>query len=108
VTGAVGKPGFHLLPAETPLPDAIMTAGGPTTGAKLQNLRIQRAGKRIWEGALLQRAIAEGQTLDQMSLRSGDEITLPAPSDSGAGRLLRVLSIASGVLLGVVAIMRGR
>lgn len=108
VTGSVGKPGFHLIPAETPLPDAIMIAGGPALGAKLENLRIQRAGERIWEGSLLQRAIADGQTLDQMSLRSGDEISLPGQAEAGSGRLLRVLSIASGVVLGIVALMRGR
>jgi protein involved in polysaccharide export with SLBB domain len=107
VTGAIGKPGFHLIAVETPLPEAIMSAGGPAAGAKLENLRIERGGVRIWEGARLQRAIAEGQTLDQMSLRSGDEIMLPGATESGAGRLMRILTIASGVAVGIIAVLRG-
>lgn len=107
VTGAIGKPGFHWIAAETPLPDALMLAGGPVSGAKLDNLRIERGGERIWEDDSLQRALAEGQTLDQMSLRSGDEIMLPSSADTGSGRLMRILTIASGVVVGLVAVLRG-
>lgn len=78
VTGAVGRAGYHVLSTETLLADALMAAGGPTAGAQVDRLRIERAGTTIWDGELLQQAILEGRTLDQMSLRAGDRIDLPA------------------------------
>jgi protein involved in polysaccharide export with SLBB domain len=105
VIGQVGKPGFHSVPAQTALPEAIMTAGGPTATAKFENIRIQRMGERIWEGTQLRQALADGRTLDQLSLRSGDEIIVPGKTESSFGRVGRVLTFALPVAITVATLI---
>jgi protein involved in polysaccharide export with SLBB domain len=80
VMGAVGQQGFHVVPAEALLTDVLMGVGGPTSGARLTHIRIERGSDRIWEGEALQNAIIEGRTLDQMSLQAGDRIVVPQAS----------------------------
>lgn len=94
VAGAVNRPGFYTVAAETPLTDALMTAGGPTPQAKLTEIRIERDGRRIWEGEALQQAMNEGRTLDQLSLRAGDRIIL----DASRSRVLQILQTAAWVI----------
>jgi polysaccharide export outer membrane protein len=78
IVGGVANPGFYTVPSQLRLDDALMIAGGPTALAQLQRLRIERGGRRIWEGAPLQQAIVDGRTLDQLNIRGGDQIHLPA------------------------------
>lgn len=77
VAGEVGSPGFYTVPAETLVSDMLMKAGGPTPNANLRKLWVERRGNRVWEGEIMQAAIAEGRTLDQMSLHPGDQIYVP-------------------------------
>lgn len=77
VLGSVGRPGFYTVPATSLLEDALMMAGGPAGGADVDEVVIERAERTIWEGEALQNAMIEGRTLDQLSLRAGDRITVP-------------------------------
>jgi hypothetical protein len=103
VEGAVGNPGFFVLPAEALVSDAIMIAGGPASNAELEKLRIERAEETVYSGQMLQAAIAAGRTLDQLSLRAGDRFILPAESRSSIwptiGRYAMI--IGSVTLLGI-------
>jgi protein involved in polysaccharide export with SLBB domain len=74
IEGGVNTPGVYLVPAEALVTDALMVAGGTTREARVTGVRIERDNVRIWEGEALQRAITEGRTLDQLSLRAGDHI----------------------------------
>ena len=56
---------------------------------------IERAGERIWTGEHLQQAIADGRTLDQLSLQAGDQIVVPA---RGQGFSARMVGITTGVI----------
>ncbi len=78
IIGGVTTPGFYTVPSQLRLDDVLTLAGGPTALAQLDRLRIERGGRRIWEGAPLQQAIVEGRTLDQLNIRGGDQIHLPA------------------------------
>lgn len=97
VLGAVGRPGFFTLPASALLENALMQAGGPTGTADLGDLRVQRGEQTVWEGDLLQRAMVEGRTLDQLSLQAGDRIIVPAQQpgvfSGGIAGLARTLLI---------------
>ena len=106
VTGQVARPGFFLLPAEAPLADALMAAGGPLPTAKLAHARVERVGTRIWEGAFLRHAIASGQTLDQMSLRAGDEIVVPAEGSGRGAAALRAAAVIPATLLAIAGFLR--
>src|SRR6185369_17125525 len=83
VTGDVGKQGYYTVAAASQLNDVLMVAGGPGATAKLTDIRVERGSKTIWDGEPLQVAITEGRTLDQMSLRAGDRIVVPAPQARG-------------------------
>jgi protein involved in polysaccharide export with SLBB domain len=89
ILGAVARPGFYGVPAEALLSDALMTAGGPTAEADLRKLRIDRAGRPIWEGRALQQAIAQGRTIDEAGLVAGDQYVLPRRAGKSAADVLR-------------------
>lgn len=107
VTGEVGTPGWHVLPAESLLSDIIMKAGGPTAAAKLAGIRFERGTQRIWEGEILQRAFSDGRTLDQMSVRSGDQLVIPSSvSTRSAGSVLRVLTMVPAAILAITGLIQ--
>lgn len=77
VLGEVMHPGFYAVPADLVLVDALMTAGGPTSDARIERLRIERGGRRLWDGDKLQTEIARGATVDDLGLRAGDRVVVP-------------------------------
>jgi len=102
VTGAVGKPGFYVVPTDILVSEALMMAGGPSTNADLKDLRIERGSKEIYQGEELQTAMRSGRTLDQLSLQAGDQIVLPQQGPSIWGSVAKYgVVILSTVLLGV-------
>ena len=94
-TGAVARPGFYTLPTETPVADALMAAGGPTPQAKLDEIRIERGGSTLWGEEPMRQALADGRTLDQLSLHGGDRVVVDERGTglSGLDAPLRVLSL---------------
>ncbi len=103
VLQGVERPGFYPVAAEQLLTDVLMTAGGPSQRAKLDEIRIERGKEKIWTGAELQRAITEGRTLDQLSLRAGDRIIIPERSDRP---WIGVLQASAVVIPAVFALVR--
>jgi protein involved in polysaccharide export with SLBB domain len=91
ISGEVAKPGFYVFDMHSLLSDALMTAGGPTPTAKLTDVRVERGGVVIWEGLALQQAIAEGRTMDELSLRAGDHLFVPVARPAGMSGLARTL-----------------
>ena len=65
-------------------------------------MKLIRANEEIWEGEVLQEAVADGLTLDQMNLKAGDQFEIPERSQSRwTGELLRIgLIIGASALLG--------
>jgi len=97
ILGAVGKQGFYELPADALLTDVLMQVGFPTT-ASLPKIRVERDRKIIWDGEPLQAALTEGRTLDQLSLRAGDVINVPAQT-TGKGIVGYIRSARSLLLI---------
>jgi polysaccharide export outer membrane protein len=95
IAGNVVRPGFYSVRADRLLSDAIMEAGGPGVTADLNSIYINRANERIWSGRYLQQAIADGRTLDQLSLQAGDQIFVPMQRPGISSRLV---SVGLGVL----------
>ncbi|HEV2148754.1 MAG TPA: polysaccharide biosynthesis/export family protein [Longimicrobiaceae bacterium] len=77
VAGQVGSPGFYTVPSESLISDLLMAAGGPTGTADLRRVYVERRGAKLVEGEVVQQAISEGRTLDQMNFRPGDQIHVP-------------------------------
>lgn len=99
----VERPGFYSVGAEDLLTDVLMLAGGPHPQAKLDKIRIERGKEKIWTGEALQQAIAQGRTLDQLSLRAGDRVIIPV---QGERRWLTVLQASSVVIPAIFALSR--
>jgi len=106
IVGAVAKPGFYAVPADVVLSDALMAAGGLIPEAKLSDLRIERAGARLWEGDILRQAITDGRTLDEMNLRAGDQFIVPAPGRTSSYEVLRTVAILLGIPVTIYTLTR--
>jgi len=106
VVGGVARPGFYLVPDDTPLPDVLMLAGGPNAGANLQEMRIERGRERLWVGAALQSATNSGRTIDQLNLRAGDQITVPQRRGGTFEGTVRTVSLIVTVIGAVYGITR--
>lgn len=101
IQGQVGRPGFHPIPADAPLAEALMVAGGTTEGADLDDSRIERDGKAILEGRELQRAIASGSTISDLYLHGGDQIFVDRREDRGFMYKLRFVGLIVGLTGGI-------
>src|SRR3989442_2803720 len=84
IKGEVTRPGYYGIPAEALLSDALMAAGGTAPYADMRKLRIDRSGASIWEGRALQRAIADGRTVDEAGPPPRGPFHLPPPARSRA------------------------
>ncbi len=77
VIGEVGSPGFYVVPADVPITEILMMAGGPGGNANLTQMRVERGDRRIWEGEAMELAVIRGRTLDQMNVQAGDRVVVP-------------------------------
>jgi polysaccharide export outer membrane protein len=101
VVGEVARPGFYTMPAEILVGEALMVAGGPTSTAEIDDLRIDRGADRLLEGEEMREAVREGLTLDQLNLQAGDQIIVPG---GGSGSTLAVIGVVAG-LVGSLSIL---
>lgn len=96
IFGAVGRPGYHLVPVSMPLPDIIMNfAGGPSANADPKRGAVFRAEEQVLPGAALEEAIREARSLDALNLQSGDRIEYGA-RPTGGSFLTRALGFIGG------------
>ena len=106
IVGGIGKPGFYQLPAETPLPDAIMAAGGPQDEKALEETTIRRANEELWGEEEVSNAIREGLTLDQLNLRAGDELVVGQASKRNWFQTIRTYMLIPGLIISFVGLLR--
>jgi protein involved in polysaccharide export with SLBB domain len=101
VQGEVVRAGYYGVPADALLSDALMAAGGTTAEADIKKLRIERNGTPLLEGKALERAFAESKTVDDLSLRPGDQFVVAKKKEGNFTDGLRlvwtVVSIAGGI-----------
>jgi protein involved in polysaccharide export with SLBB domain len=111
--GAVGKPGFYTITADRLLSDAIMDAGGPQGDIQMEKSVVKRGGKEVVPEGELQRAVQEGQSLDQLNLHGGDEIVLAAKGGglvggngrNSGGSSLRNILLPAQILLSLTFVL---
>jgi protein involved in polysaccharide export with SLBB domain len=107
VQGAVGQPGFYVVPADMLLSETLMVAGGPGQNAKLDDLRIERGIETLMEGTDLQEALRAGLSLDQLNMQAGDQVVLPAETPGGIwSRIGIIVGLATSLTLLIVNISR--
>lgn len=101
VLGPVTRPGFYFMPADIPISDAVMRAGGPAGNADLSRSVIRRGSDEIYDKRHTQTAINEGLTLDQLSLRSGDEIVVGSQSNRNWQSVASVVSVVTSLVFAI-------
>jgi protein involved in polysaccharide export with SLBB domain len=74
VAGAVTRPGFYEVRPDAPLSEAVMHAGGFAREGDATRISVRRAGRTLIPEAELRRHVAMGATLDDLSIRPGDEL----------------------------------
>jgi len=105
IFGEVKNPGFYYVTGSDKLSDLIAKAGGTTPDADLSDIYITRNGKEIQING--QKVIENGSKLDDIGLRSGDQIDVTRKWFSGttATIVITAASIIASVI--VTLIYRG-
>ena len=111
VTGSVRRPGFLLVASDRLVADVIMSAGGPTERAKIEDTRVVRDERTLIDADHLISAIVDGRTLDQLGLRDGDQLDVPGPDRarrerSGIERAVRLFSTVLSIPATLFAVTR--
>ena len=98
VLGPVGKPGFYYMPSDIPITEAIMRAGGPAGNADLKKTVVRRHTKELYDSRNTRRALNEGLTLDQLSLRDGDSIEVGEKTGSNWQKIASIVGVVSSLV----------
>ena len=104
VTGAVPRPGYYLVPGDAPLSETLRVAGGLNSNAKLNDTRALRGGEEVMDKAAVRFALSKGQTLEQLSLRSGDELSVPGDNSVSTFEVIKTVSILLTIPLTIYAL----
>ena len=104
VTGAVPRPGYYLVPGDAQLSETFRIAGGLVGNAKLKDARALRGGVTVLDESAVRAALADGRTLDQLSLGSGDEISVPAKTGPSTYDIIRGVSLLLTIPLTIYAL----
>lgn len=103
ILGAVGRPGYYALPAQTLLSDVIMTAGGPTSTADTKKITVRRQSDEILNRDETQAALTYGTTLDRLNIQGGDEIRVGDKSNflTSAQGLALIITVPLGLIFAI-------
>jgi protein involved in polysaccharide export with SLBB domain len=98
VLGSVEKPGLYTVDPTLSVLDVVAMAGGPGSGGNLNKVKLLRDGREMQ--LRLQGGI-KGHTLEEIGVRSGDEIIVPHKFFSRDNTLLffQIVQIAVSVVL---------
>lgn len=99
LVGEFQRPGFYQVPADVPLADVLMEAGGPSPRADLNKTRAMRAGLVLWPASALRAALAAGLTLDQLAIGPGDMVEVGERTTINWALVLQVVSLVPVMLI---------
>jgi protein involved in polysaccharide export with SLBB domain len=102
--GEVTQPGFYFMTTNDLVADAIMRAGGPTREADIARATVRRGSSVLWDKGKLRDAVVEGITLDQLGLRSGDEIVVGERRRRNWETILRNAGYISGIVIAIYGV----
>jgi protein involved in polysaccharide export with SLBB domain len=105
IVGEVRMPGFYTLPVDMLVDQALTAAGGPTGLARLDQIRIERGGETIWDGATMEQALAEGRTLNALGVRAGDRVVVPRGTQRSWESTARTIGLLASLPFTIIAIV---
>lgn len=103
VMGEAVRPGFYEVSPESPLSEIITAAGGLSGAGDAYRSEIRRSGTTLYNRDQVRDMLAQGKSLDQVDLRSGDQF-VAGRRKGGFTDSVTVIATLSGLLLAVVAV----
>jgi protein involved in polysaccharide export with SLBB domain len=100
VLGAVGRPGFYAVPAETPATDVVMIAGGPGQNTDLKKVEVRRGEVIVLDRREMSTAFAAGTSIDELNVLGGDQFVVGEKSGGWKGTL-QTVGLITGLLSGL-------
>ena len=98
VFGNVVRPGYLHVPADMLLSDLLMRAGGPSGTADLRKAELRRGAERLIDARDVQTALADGISLDDLHLRSGDEFNVPQKRNTNWATVMQAAAVVTGLV----------
>jgi protein involved in polysaccharide export with SLBB domain len=102
VVGEVNAPGYYAVAPDALVGDVLMRAGGLARTADPDRMNVRRGPAVTISSDALRRAVVAGQTLDELGLRAGDEIVVPARRDWA--EYARTGALVASALVGVLVL----
>ena len=97
ITGQVGRPSVYPVDPTQNLYEVVALAGGFTTAADVEKVRIVRDGQVIPINALS--ALERGLDLNRYTLRSGDQIIVPQRGGINVRTVFEIVRTVSTLVL---------
>jgi|SRR5579862_2600989 len=105
VLGQVGRPGFYAAAADELVTTMFTQAGGLMTNSDLGRTVVRRGTQVLYPAKQLQVAMKQGQTIDQLDLRPGDQIEVGERPQGGAAlRVIGVIAAVAGIAASIALI----
>ena len=102
ILGAVARPGYYWAAPDRPLGELIMMAGGPAPEANLREVEIKRANRVVLKGKDSRQALIDGRTIEQVDIRSGDEVRVATKRKANWGQIIQLMFVASSLFFAFV------
>ncbi|NUQ21734.1 MAG: hypothetical protein HOQ09_12360 [Gemmatimonadaceae bacterium] len=102
VVGDVNAPGYYSVAPDALVSDVLMRAGGLSRTAAADRITVRRGSITLWKPEDLHRAMASGETLDELGFRAGDEIVVPSRRDWG--EYMRTGALVAGAVVSVLVL----
>lgn len=102
ILGAVSRPGYYWSSPDRPISELIMMAGGPVTDANLRELEVKRSNKVVLKSKDSRKAMEESRTLEQVDIRSGDEVRIPMKRKINWGQVIQLAFVLSSLFFAAI------
>lgn len=102
ILGSIRAPGFYYLPADIPLSDILMRAGGPGPDSDLRKVEVRRDNKVVVNRAATRTALADGLSADRLNLETGDQIVIGQKRRIGWQAITSTVLASSGLIYGIL------
>ena len=104
VHGAVLRQGFYTVPVDITVDEVLNVAGGASPTAIIEQMTIERGNELLYDGPYLEQVIAEGRTLDDLSIQAGDRFRVPQPSMSSLFQRVQTMQILLSISLSLIGL----
>jgi hypothetical protein len=108
ILGSVRSPGFYYVPADVPLSDVLMRAGGPDNEADLGKITVRREGQDFLEPKAVRVALADGLSADRLHLEAGDQVVVGARRRFPWQAVTSAALIATSTVVAIISVRRNR